>query len=74
MIYVEGFVVKSKRDNNIINIQDLTVLATYMIQQYVTGRNKQESEAQRLVAGVDVDYLNIPCKNERNINFVNQNE
>lgn len=32
VIYVEGFVVKSKRDNNIINIQDLTVLATYMIQ------------------------------------------
>ena len=28
VVYVEGPVVKSKSDNNIISIQDLTVLAT----------------------------------------------
>lgn len=39
-----------------------------------TTSNKQEVEAQRLVTGVDVDFLNIPCKNERNINFVNRSD
>ena len=41
---------------------------------WITARNKQEIDAQRLVTGVDVDFLNIPCNNERNINFVNRSD
>lgn len=28
--------------------------------------------AQWIIGGVNVDYLNISCKNERNINFINR--
>ena len=57
VVHVSGTIVKSKKENNIISIHDLKVLATYRT---------------IIIGGVNVDYLNISCKNERNINFINR--
>ena len=72
MIHVSGTIVKSKKGNNIISIHDLSVLATYSLVARLMHRNKQVMNAQWIIGGIDVDYLNISCKNERNINFVNR--
>ena len=67
-----GAVDVSFRGEKILFLDSLTVLQEYASVSTVTSRNKAISTAQRLIAGIDVDFLNISFDNERNINFVNK--
>ena len=67
-----GAVDVSFRGEKIFFLDSLTVLQEYASVSTVTSRNKAISTAQRLIAGIDVDFLNIPFDNECNINFVNK--
>ncbi|KAK8822372.1 hypothetical protein WA577_005536, partial [Blastocystis sp. JDR] len=64
LIEAIGTVDLSLRGEKILALESLCILKD----------NKTVTNAQRYITGLDVDFLNIHCENERNINFVNRKQ
>lgn len=64
----------SLRGEKILALESLCILKEFYQSWVVMRSNKTVTNAQRYITGLDVDFLNIHCENERNINFVNRKQ